>query len=95
MIPVLSLITPTPETPTTPLELGPWRTYNTVYNSLPEYQLFRLQSLCNELYKTTNGNNRSVPFWIDTLGIPVQEEYRKLALSQMASTFSLGKPIKS
>jgi hypothetical protein len=49
-------------------------------NSLPDCQLVRLQNMVDELYEPSF---RPVPFWIDTILVPVEEGMKKLALLEM------------
>lgn len=53
-------------------------------NSLPACQILRLQRLVNDLYST---DEQPVPFWIDTICVPLQSPYRKLAISSMATVY--------
>jgi len=63
---------------------------NTTRTTLPMCQLRRLQGFVNELCQlnqTDNEKKQSVPFWIDTLCVPVQRAYRNLAISRMRHTY--------
>ncbi|KAL9581542.1 MAG: hypothetical protein Q9212_003842 [Teloschistes hypoglaucus] len=53
-------------------------------NSLPACQILRLQRLVNDLYST---DEHPVPFWVDTICVPLQSPYRKLAISSMATVY--------
>ncbi|KAL8641300.1 MAG: hypothetical protein Q9228_001867 [Teloschistes exilis] len=53
-------------------------------NSLPACQILRLQRLVNDLYST---DEQPVPFWVDTICVPLQSPYRKLAISSMATVY--------
>lgn len=60
-------------------------------NSLPQCRLVQLQNFCNGLYSDMP-NDKPVPFWIDTLCVPVGRDpailrLRKIAISMMASIF--------
>lgn len=53
-------------------------------NALPSCQLLRLQSLANDLY----GNpNQPIPFWLDTLCVPLEEEYKRRAIGNMFNVY--------
>ncbi|KAL4943033.1 hypothetical protein BDV06DRAFT_190872 [Aspergillus oleicola] len=62
-------------------------------NTIPYCQLAYIQGLVNSLYADSNSNSESarpVKFWLDTLCIPVADEYskyRKLAINRMNTTF--------
>jgi hypothetical protein len=60
---------------------NPWR------NSLPQCQLLRLQNLCNALHES-KPKYQPIPFWIDTLCVPIESQYRKQAIANMASIYS-------
>lgn len=56
-------------------------------NCLNICQLRHIQKIVNDLYEP---NDRPVPFWIDTLGIPVSKKYaplRQAAIARIAETF--------
>lgn len=53
-------------------------------NSLPRCQLARIQTLVNRLYAE---NLHPVPFWIDTLCVPLEASLRSLAIRQMKSIY--------
>ncbi|KAK5736311.1 hypothetical protein LTR17_007475 [Elasticomyces elasticus] len=73
---------------------------NPTKNALPACQLLRLLSLMSHLDSDQSGRVQefygrckytSPPFWIDTLSIPVQEQFcqsRKLAIASLPSLFS-------
>lgn len=54
-------------------------------NSLPRCQLYKLQTRVNALYN--RGKDGSIPFWIDTLCVPLKQNARKQAISMMRKTF--------
>jgi len=66
---------------------------NPTTNGLPVCELARIQDCVNKV--STSGKadwslEQNVPFWIDTLCVPVQSEnheYRNLAISRIAETF--------
>lgn len=63
---------------------------NPKLNALFSCQLSRLQSYVDELPKDS-GNKEHLPFWIDSLCVPVHEadiKYRKLAITLMHKTYS-------
>lgn len=60
---------------------------NPRHNSLPQCQLLRLQDLCNALYES-KPKHQPIPFWIDTLCVPIDDQYRKQAIANMASIYS-------
>lgn len=65
---------------------------NQVQNSLPICQLSRLQLTVNRLYPQNGINRRqsNVAFWMDTLCVPVQDEYEaycKQAIAQMRGIY--------
>lgn len=53
-------------------------------NSLPQCQLKRIQTLVNDLYQECDG---PVPFWIDTICVPLQKDSRKQAIRRMGQTY--------
>jgi Heterokaryon incompatibility protein (HET) len=57
-------------------------------NSLPKCQLYELQTRVNALYDLgEDGAYGGVPFWIDTLCVPLEQNARKQAVSLMRKTF--------
>ena len=59
---------------------------NPQFNSLPQCQLARIQYAVDNLY----GNCSTIPFWLDTLCVPVQQhhiELHKVAISRMNMTY--------
>ncbi|KAL9617148.1 MAG: hypothetical protein Q9160_008045 [Pyrenula sp. 1 TL-2023] len=65
---------------------------NPTENSLPRCQLLRLQRLVNNLYHTevVDDNDHAmnpIYFWIDTLCVPLQEEYRMKAIVLMNQSY--------
>src|SRR5947209_4925030 len=57
---------------------------NTQCNSLPRCQLLRLQALVNNLY---NHLSEPIPFWIDTICVPLERDTRRVAIKQMCQVF--------
>jgi hypothetical protein len=57
---------------------------NTQCNSLPRCQLLRLQALVNNLY---NYCSEPIPFWIDTICVPLKRDTRRVAIKQMCQVF--------
>lgn len=53
-------------------------------NSLPRCQLSRLQNFCDRLY---DQEHRPVPFWIDTVCVPLEPQHRKKAIELMVPTY--------
>jgi hypothetical protein len=53
-------------------------------NSLPLCQLLRLQRLVNNLYEP---DDWPIPFWIDTINVPLEPEERKLAIINLDRTY--------
>ncbi|KAL3426809.1 hypothetical protein PVAG01_00318 [Phlyctema vagabunda] len=53
-------------------------------NSLHSCQIGRIQRMVNDLYP---GETESVPFWLDTLCVPLDPETRKLAISGMKQVY--------
>ena len=53
-------------------------------NSLPRCQLERIQSRVNELYP---GGDFLVPFWIDTICVPLDPALKSLAIVEMERTY--------
>lgn len=62
---------------------------NTVANSLPACQVKRLHGHVSSLSDKIDGppHRRDIALWIDTLGVPLEKESRKLALKAMHSTY--------
>jgi hypothetical protein len=63
---------------------------NPTANTLPMCQLAQLQGMADALYIQETGIKKSVPFWIDTLCVPVSielDEYRKIAIQRMRKTY--------
>lgn len=59
-------------------------------NALPSCQLLRLKSLSAKPMFTTKGSFQQPAFWIDTLCIPVNPQFkamRKLAIARLAATY--------
>jgi len=59
-------------------------------NTLPRCQLRRIQRLVNALYSDLVGegeHQQPVLFWIDTLCVPLEPAYRKLAIRRMSQTY--------
>lgn len=56
---------------------------NAQENSLPLCQLSQIQRLVNELY----GSDEPIPFWIDTLCVPLVKRYRNMAITRMSRTY--------
>lgn len=54
-------------------------------NTLPQCQLLRLQDYVNQLYDESLW---PVSFWIDTICVPLDRQYRSLAIQRMASTYA-------
>ncbi|KAK6540536.1 hypothetical protein TWF694_009327 [Orbilia ellipsospora] len=62
---------------------------NPTTNTLPACVLIYIQSLVNAVapdLKSAPDDN--VPFWIDTLCVPLTHQYRKLAIKRMGETYS-------
>lgn len=62
-------------------------------NSLPRCQLERIQKIVDRLDRSTPGEQQRAaqghtPFWMDTLCVPLEKEYRKLAIQRMGRTYS-------
>lgn len=53
-------------------------------NALPLCQLQKLQKLVNGLYEP---ENHPVPFWIDTICVPLSNDMRNMAIQLMARTY--------
>ena len=60
---------------------------NPLENSLPKCQLITIQSLVNSLYPRSA---EPVPFWIDTLCVPLNGEGRKDAIQGMRRVYEEG-----
>ncbi|KAK6528168.1 hypothetical protein TWF281_009419 [Arthrobotrys megalospora] len=72
---------------------------NVSENSIPQCQVRRLKGLIDGLYESAPGkssslgffkkkkNNKEVGLWLDTLCIPLEKEYRKLAIQKMVDTY--------
>ncbi len=63
---------------------------NPTTNALPSCQILRLKSLSAKLVISTTSKFQQPAFWIDTLCIPVDPEYkamRKLAIGRLATTY--------
>ncbi|KAI5837087.1 hypothetical protein DFP73DRAFT_569377 [Morchella snyderi] len=56
---------------------------NARQNSLPRCQLAQIQRLVNELYES----DEPIPFWIDTLCVPLVKRYRNMAITRMSRTY--------
>ncbi len=59
-------------------------------NALPECQLLRLKRISSVVASGSKAHLKPTAFWIDTLCIPVNPQYkesRKLAITKLASTF--------
>ena len=54
-------------------------------NSLPLCQLERIQSLVNKVYAD---GSYIVPYWIDTICVPLEEEWKRLAIARMDRTYA-------
>ncbi|KAI2467335.1 hypothetical protein F4781DRAFT_313385 [Annulohypoxylon bovei var. microspora] len=54
-------------------------------NALPRCQLLKVQSTATAICEDLNGN---IPFWLDTLAVPLERETRKLAISRMKETYA-------
>ncbi|KAI0383681.1 hypothetical protein F5Y04DRAFT_19052 [Hypomontagnella monticulosa] len=54
-------------------------------NAIPRCQLLKVQSTATAICEDLNGN---IPFWLDTLVVPLEPETRKLAISRMKDTYS-------
>jgi len=67
-------------------------------NSLPRCQIRRLHKLCSQLYPEPAGKlffksllrkpESSVALWIDTLCVPREKTYRRIAISRMSATYA-------
>ncbi|KAI9866729.1 MAG: hypothetical protein M1813_000671 [Trichoglossum hirsutum] len=57
---------------------------NNQRNSLPFCQLLRLQTLVDNLYEF---DDRPVPFWIDTVCVPLEPLERKVAIAMLKQTY--------
>lgn len=57
---------------------------NPNHNALPACQILGLQRLVNDLYST---DEHPVPFWVDTICVPLQSPYRKLAINSMSTAY--------
>jgi Heterokaryon incompatibility protein (HET) len=53
-------------------------------NSLPKCQLLHLQNLANQI---ASQEGHPVPFWIDTICVPIEPKYRKLAIKSMSQVY--------
>lgn len=62
---------------------------NAQSNSLPLCQLLRIQTYIEQLctYTTIQHNPKDVAIWIDTLGVPLLRDTRKLALKLLPRTY--------
>ncbi|KAI1101613.1 hypothetical protein F4804DRAFT_315402 [Jackrogersella minutella] len=54
-------------------------------NAIPRCQLLKVQSTATAICEDLNGN---VPFWMDTLAVPLERETRKMAISRMKETYA-------
>lgn len=66
---------------------------NRQQNTLPLCQLERLQSLVNNIHLRTAGgnrgqNNNNVPFWIDTISVPLVSKWKTLAIASMDRVYT-------
>lgn len=52
-------------------------------NALPYCQLSRIQQLANRVTYWNEFSSSAVPFWIDTLGLPLSGELKRLSLTQL------------
>lgn len=71
---------------------------NPTGNTLPSCQLLEIQRVVNSAYysDTSIENPEPVPFWVDTLCVPVVDnniDYRKLAIQRMRSTYQNAKKV--
>jgi hypothetical protein len=53
-------------------------------NAIPQCQLLRLQRLVNDLYEPVE---RPVPFWLDTMCVPLRRRFRGTAIVDMAKIY--------
>lgn len=63
---------------------------NPKHNSLPVCQLTRIQQMVDELNFPGRGTDEHVPFWIDTLCVPVRhkhKQFRKLCIVNMRNIY--------
>ncbi|RAH54487.1 hypothetical protein BO85DRAFT_500478 [Aspergillus piperis CBS 112811] len=60
---------------------------NTKANTLPRCQLEKIQQLVNALYQGVYGHRNEVPFWMDTLCVPLESIYRKKAIRAMSEVY--------
>ncbi|RVD82448.1 uncharacterized protein DFL_006875 [Arthrobotrys flagrans] len=71
---------------------------NVSANSIPECQVRRLKGLIDRLYESSPSKNsfsgffkkkknKEIGLWLDTLCIPLEKEYRKLAIKRMVDTY--------
>jgi hypothetical protein len=60
---------------------------NTEENAIPTCQLRRLQKAVNELYPAEDRLKPSVPFWIDTLMVPLEPEAKAKAIAGMEHVY--------
>ncbi|KAK4942189.1 hypothetical protein LTR10_018081 [Elasticomyces elasticus] len=90
LVEVSSIVMSSADTPTTYVAISHvWSDGlgNPEFNSLPLCQLIRLQRLVDELYPDMP-MDRHVPFWIDTLSVPVKPPTaRSSAISKMRETY--------
>ncbi|KAF3912362.1 hypothetical protein AA313_de0207459 [Arthrobotrys entomopaga] len=62
---------------------------NPATNTLPACVLIYIQSLVNAIVPDLkSAPDDNVPFWIDTLCVPLTHQYRKLAIKRMGETYS-------
>lgn len=57
---------------------------NPYQNTLPQCQLLQIQDWVNQLYDKSLW---PVPFWIDTICVPLDREHRSFAIQRMSSTY--------
>ncbi|KAJ0422945.1 hypothetical protein BJY00DRAFT_62434 [Aspergillus carlsbadensis] len=60
---------------------------NAKANTLPRCQLEKIQQLVNALYHGTSGHGDEIPFWMDTLCVPLEPAYRKKAIRAMSEVY--------
>lgn len=53
-------------------------------NAIPQCQMIRLQRLVDALY---DADERPVPFWLDTLCVPLRRRFRRTSIVSMASIY--------